>query len=157
VAEVQRVRRTRRGDYQIKLPEGERDVLRALPGQLKQLLSSDDPGVRRLFPPAYEDDPELNAEYEELVRGDLIAGRERSLDVFEATLDAKRRSEEEVVAWLGAINDLRLFLGTRLDVTEDLYEEGVPEDHPQGALFALFLYLGWLQEQVVEALSPAAR
>jgi hypothetical protein len=148
-----RVKRTRRGDFDIRLPEAEREILRALPDQLRDLLQSTDPTVRRLFPPAYQDDPELNAEYEQLVRGDLMAGKLKSLEIMEATIDAHRISEDQLIAWLGALNDLRLTIGTRLEVTEDLDPEGIADSHPQAHVYALYFYLGWLEEQVVEELA----
>ena len=148
-----RVRRTRRGDFQLRIPAQEREVLRGLPGQLRALLGTDDPALERLFPPAYPDDPDRDAEYAEMVRADLLAGRLSSLQVMEATLEATRLDEEQLTAWLGALNDLRLVLGTRLDVTEELYDAPIAEDDPNAPAHTLYLYLGWLQEQVVEALA----
>jgi hypothetical protein len=148
-----RVRRTRRGDFQLRLPAEEREVLRSLPGQLRDLLDSEDPALARLFPPAYEDDPERSAEFERLMKEDLRAGHLASLEVMEATIDAERLNEEQILAWLGALNDLRLVLGTRLDVTEELYDEGVAADDPRAPVYAIYIYLGWLEEQVVEALA----
>jgi uncharacterized protein DUF2017 len=148
-----RVTRTGRGEFTLWIPKGERDILRSLPGQLRELLTTDDPALSRLFPPAYPDDPVRNDEYEELVRTELTASRLTSIDIMEATIDAERLDDEQMGAWLGAINDLRLVLGTKLDVTEDLYEEGMPDDDPRLPAFALFTYLGWLEEQVVEALA----
>jgi hypothetical protein len=148
-----RVRRTRRGEFDLRLPEEERAILRALPEQLRELLQSTDPTVRRLFPPAYQDDAERNAEYEQLVRDDLLAGKLQALQIMEATIDARRISEDQLLAWLGALNDLRLTIGTRLDVTEDLDPERIPDTDPRAQLYALFFYLGWLEEQVVEELA----
>jgi hypothetical protein len=149
----QRVRRTRRGEFQLRLPPEERAVLRALPDQLRELLATDDPALERLFPPAYPEDPAADREYAGLVRGDLVAARLSSLDVMEATIDADRLDDEQLAAWLSAINDLRLVLGTRLEVTEDLYGADLPEDDPRTPGLALYFYLGWLEEQVVEALA----
>lgn len=148
-----RVKRTRRGDFQLRLPRSEREVLRALPDQLRELLDSKDPAVARLFPPAYQDDAEENREYEQLVRADLVAGRMKSIEIMEATIDAARVTRDELLAWLGSLNDLRLTLGTRLGVTEEMYADGVPDSDPQAPLYALYFYLGWLQEQVVEELA----
>jgi len=148
-----RVVRTRRGDFRLHLPDAERDVLRSLPGQLRELLATEDPALDRLFPPAYPDDQARNREYQDLVQADLTASHLSSIDVMEATIDADRLDEDQLVAWMGAINDLRLVLGTRLDVTEDLYEEGMPESDPRMPSFVLYVYLGWLEEQVVEALA----
>ena len=51
----------------------------------------------------------------------------------------------------GALNDLRLVLGTRLGVTEDLDEEEMLSG-PEAHAFALYAFLGWLEEQAVRAL-----
>ena len=148
-----RIARTGRGEFQLRIPQGERDILRSLPGQLRELLTADDPALERLFPPAYPDDPDMNEEYDGLVRAELTASRLTSIDVMEATIDAERLDEEQMFAWLGAINDLRLVLGTKLDVTEEMYEQEMPEDDPRLPGFALYSYLGWLEEQAVEALA----
>jgi hypothetical protein len=135
------------------LTDEERVVLRTLPGQLREILHTDDPALRRLHPPAYQDDPEREAEYRRLVRDDLLRERLQALEVMEATIDAGTLDQEQMAAWLGAINDLRLVLGTRLDVTEEMYEEGISPEDPRAATFALYQYLGWLEEQVVAALA----
>ena len=146
------MRRTRRGQFELHLPKVERDILRSLPDELRRVLSSDDPVLGRLFPAAYGDDVERSNEFDRLVRGDLMAKRMGSIEVMEATIDANRVDEDQLLAWLGAINDLRLVLGTRLEVTEDDPVE-VPDDDPQVGAYALYYYLGWLEEQVVEALA----
>ncbi len=148
-----RIERTGGGDFLLRLPEEERDVLRALPGQLRALLDTDDPSLARLFPPAYPDDPEADAAYERLVRNELLAGRLEALRVLEATVDSERLDEAELTAWLGALNDLRLVLGTRLGVTEETYLVPVSPGNPRAPELALFGYLSWLQEQAVEALA----
>src|SRR4051794_891421 len=83
-----RVKRTRSGRFHLRLPPEERDVLRSLPGQLRELLMTDDPSLRRLFPPAYVDDPEHEEEYRRLMADDLVAGRQAALDIVEETIDA---------------------------------------------------------------------
>lgn len=148
-----RIKRTRRGEYLLRLPEGEREALRSLPAQLRELLAADDPSLRRLFPPAHADDPQANAEYTRLVRDDLMAERLARLEMMETTIDATRLDEEQLLAWLGVLNDLRLVLGTRLQVTEDMYEEEMPREDPRAPAFELFRYLGSLEEQIVEALA----
>lgn len=150
-----RVSRARDGTFRLRLSPEERDLLRSLPGQLRALLDADDPALERLFPPAYPDDPELETEYAGLVRDDLRKQRATSLEVMESTLDADRLDEEELAAWLGALNDLRLVLGTRLGVTEEMYEQGFPEEDPEAPRYALYQYLGWLEEQVVAALAES--
>jgi hypothetical protein len=57
-------------------------------------------------------------------------------------------------AWLSALNDLRLTIGTRLDVDEQAYEEldRVDPASPRGRELTLFLWLGVLQETLVDTL-----
>ncbi len=148
-----KIRRTRAGDYTVALDDWERELLRSLPGQLRDLLSSDDPALERLYPPAYLADDDRNDEYRRLMRDDLTDHRLSSLAVLEATIDATRLDEDQLLAWMGSLNDLRLVLGTRLDVSEDMADQVLPEDDPRAPAFALYGYLGYLQESVVQALS----
>ena len=150
-----KIRRLRDGSYAVSLETWERDLLRTLPAQLRDLLSTDDPALERLYPPAYVDDDERNDEYQRLMRGDLIERRTTSIDVMESTIDATSLDEEQLTAWMGAVNDLRLVLGTRLDVSEDPLEDQIDEDDPRAPAFALYGYLGHLQETIVAALSSA--
>src|SRR3954454_18623705 len=127
-------------------------MLRQLPGQLIELLDSDEePSLRRLFPPAYTDDVVKDAEYQMLMRRELLERHRASLDVVERTVDAEVLSEDELSAWMAALNQLRLVLGTRLDVTEDM--EQPADDDPAARAYALYAYLSFLQDQVVSALS----
>lgn len=135
----------------MQIPERERDILRELPHQLRRLLDSDDPELVRLFPPAYPDDPASNEEFDRLVRSELVSGKQRALRVFEETVDAERLDEEQLEAWIGALNDLRLVLGTRLDVDESTYAVPIDPGGPRAQEHALFGYLTWLQEQAVQA------
>ncbi len=128
-------------------------MLRTLPAQLRELLDANDPAVERLFPPAHPDDRGLEADYRGLVHDDLLAQRRSALDVMEATIDARRLDEEQMLGWLGAVNDLRLVFGTRLKMTDDMTPEEVDPNDPQAPAFALYYYLGWLEEQIVEALA----
>lgn len=147
--------RRRDGTYRIQLPEGERALLRALPGQLRSLLISEpaDPSLRRLFPPAYPVHPENEKEYRELVGEDLLDGHVAALQLLEDTADAEQLDEEQLLAWMRALNQLRLVVGTRLDVDDESSGELPDPDDPDAEVRGVFLYLGWLQEQVVAALS----
>jgi hypothetical protein len=148
-----RIRRTPAGEIRIDLPEHERALLRQVADELRGLLGDDvtDPSLRRLFPPAYEDEAR-EREYRELTRGQLVSGRERALEVLRETADSDLLTEEEADAWLRALNDARLVLGTRLDVTEDLDWDEVGPTHPRAGELALYAYLSWLQEQLIDAL-----
>jgi hypothetical protein len=141
------------GSFRLRLTRPERVLLRSLPGQLRELMEAEDSAVARLFPPAYRDDPDREAEYRRMVHDELVAGRRRALDVMESTVDADRLDVDQMAAWLGALNDLRLVLGTRLEVTEDTVETDFPRGDPRRETLALYHYLGWLESQAVDALA----
>lgn len=147
-----RIRRGSSGTFIINLPDDERELLHALPGQLHEMLTSGDPtGLRRLFPAAYHLDPEKDAEFHELMRSELVASKAGRAKILEETAFARSLTEEQLLGWMGAVNDLRLVLGTQLDVSED---DSDPEpDHPLAAHFGLYHYLGFLLENIVRALS----
>jgi hypothetical protein len=145
------VKRTRSGRFQLHLSPLERDLLRSLPRELQALLDGAeggtlDPSLRRLFPPAYPDDPVADAEYRTLVHDDLVARRRAALDVMAATVEATDLDEDQLSQWLSALNDIRLVLGTRLDVQED-------DVGRRGREYDLYRYLTYLEEMVVEALA----
>ena len=151
--EMPRITRTRSGQFKVRLAREERELLRSLPDQLRSLLMSDDPGVSRLFPPAYRDDPEREAEYQRLMKEDLVARRLDALSIVEATVDADRLEEEQLLAWVGVLNDVRLVLGTSLGVTEDLDPDDIGPEDPRAGGLALYGYLSFLLETMVEALA----
>ena len=146
------VSRNRDGSYRLDLDAAERDLLRELPGQLREILETDDPTLYRLFPPAYAEDPERDAEYQRLMREELISRRLEALATVEATADAERLTEEELSMWMRVINDLRLVLGTRLDVQED-QEPSFDPDDPMTPLRQVYWFLSYLLEATVEALT----
>jgi hypothetical protein len=155
-----RIQRTRSGEVKLRLPEEERELLRGLPGQLRALLEEEpnDPALRRLFPPAYTQERDHEAEYRELMGDELRDNRLSALAVMEETVDAHTLSEDQASGWLSAINDLRLVLGTRLDVTEDMASQELDDldpDDPRAAMLAVYGYLSWLEEQMVEALASS--
>ena len=113
------IERTRQGDYRLRLSDGERELLERLPAELLALLAAepDDPALRRLRPSAYEDDPEAEDEYRRLMDPELQEGRRDALRLLADTAARDRLTTEELDAWLRALTDLRLALGTRLGVT----------------------------------------
>ena len=149
------VSRLRSGDLRLNLSSEERDVLRTLPDQLEEVLelAPDDPSLRRLSPPAYADRPEHEAEYRRFMGDDLRERQRGDLDVLRRTVDARRLSEEQAHGWLRALNSLRLVLGTQLDISEDLDGSEVDPADPQAPGLALYGYLSWLLDQLVDALA----
>lgn len=108
------------GRYAVVLPADERRVLARLLREARDLLDQpDDPAVQRLFPVAFPDDPEAEREYRELMGADLLRSRFSTLETVEATLDVPELDEDDMTAWIQAVNALRLVIGTRLGVTSD--------------------------------------
>jgi hypothetical protein len=141
----------RDGTFHVRLPLEEREVLRSLPTQLHGVIDSGDDSARRLFPPAY-DDERSDDEYRLLVGASLLDGKLAALAELERTADAERLTEPELESWLGALESLRLVLGTQLDVTEETHGAFDPA-HPEAPRLALYHWLSWLQEEVVQALA----
>ena len=152
------VRRRRNGEYEVHLSEDERDLLRSLTGQLRQLLERDtdtDPTLRRLFPAAYVDEPEMDEEYRRLMHDDLLGHRLGCIATVEETIELDRLTEQQLLQWMGALNDLRLVLGTRLDVSEETDVVEPDPGDPNAAAIAVYGWLGWLLEHVIDALNPS--
>lgn len=149
------IKRTRKGDFDVRLSAEEREVIGHVLAQLAEALRGDasaDPGFKRLFPVAYAQDPTLEEEYRELVGDELVNKRLASIEVAQAALAADRIGEEQLLALMGAVNDLRLVLGTRLDVSEETDLAVDPAD-PEAGAYALYGYLGYLLETCVAAIS----
>ena len=144
------------GGVRLRFHEGEVLLLRELLDELEALLEDPaDPALRRLFQPAH-DDPETEEQYRSLVGDQLVHGRTAAVAVVRETLGSDTHDPEEADAWLRALNDLRLLLGTRLDVSEEIDFEHLDLETPHGRDLAVYGYLSWLQEQLVEALAPTA-
>ncbi|MFF7362429.1 DUF2017 family protein [Streptomyces sp. NPDC008125] len=130
-----------------------------------------DPALARLFPDAYgNDDKELreaSSEFRRFTEIDLRARKRedalavvRSLDSVTTGEDGSgelRLSADESRQWLGALNDLRLTIGTRLEVgDDDQGQEGslyrLPDSDPRKPMVLAYLWLGALQETLVETL-----
>jgi hypothetical protein len=153
---IARVKRMRRGGFALRIPPPERELLSAVPAMLRSLLEADereDVAMRRLFPSAYLDDRAAADEFDASVRDDLLEERRSAIDTMERTLRADRLSEEELTAWLGAVNDVRLVLGVRLAVTEESGPDDFEADPDAARAYGLYLYLSSLEEEVVHALS----
>ncbi len=155
------VRRERDGSFSIHLSEQEQVLLKSLLAQLRTLLKlegggeiTEDSGVRRLFPTAYPGRDDLEAEYQGMVHDDLLRQRLAAIDRVEDTIVLPSVDEEQLGTWLRTFNDLRLVLGTRLDVSED--DTGaIDPDDPEAPAQAAYEYLGWLLENTVIALTDS--
>lgn len=136
-----------------------------------------DPVLQRLLPDAYggpgseegaADADELRAyssEFRRFTENDLRAKKRDDALVVIRCLDAMtskgeggavlKLSADESRHWLGALNDLRLAIGARLEVTDEddtdlLYQ--LPDSDPRKPMVMAYLWLGGLQETLVGTL-----
>jgi hypothetical protein len=153
----------RRGDELVaRLEPAEARIVALLLDQLEQLLTAEiedvagDPVIARLLPAGHRGDPEIAADYREMTESALRSGKADDLATVRASLPPDggtvRLDPEQATAWLRTSNDLRLALGTRLDVQEDTEP---PEDlaSEEGQQLAVYYWLTGLQGSLVDALA----
>ncbi len=142
------------GTYTINLQVHERETMLDLVSQLETVLSSgpDDERLRRLYPTAYNENPEHDAEYQGFMRDELTQSRTASIATVREMLRSDSPvSENQLGAFMMVLNNLRLILGTLLDVNED--DDEPDETDPLYGQWQLYGYLGWLLEWVISSLS----
>jgi hypothetical protein len=120
-----------------------------------------DPALARLLPDGYRDDPEAAAEFRRFTERDLRDGKKANARAMLATLeDAAEQGgplvldDPQAHAWLYALNDLRLTLGSRLDVDEDYHDQvdALDDEDPRRSVFAIYEWLTGVQDTLVRAL-----
>lgn len=148
-------------------PTAQVDPLEALLGLSGRVPTRpSDPALARLLPDAYRPDaahPEYAGAAEDFRRyteADLRAGKLAAATAVLTSLagrtgDRLALSPESAQEWLATLNDLRLALGTRLEVTEETDTEldRLPADDPRARLLQVYAWLGWLQETLVRAVA----
>ena len=130
----------------------------------------DDPVLARLFPTAYPDDPEAAGDFRRFTEGTLRDGK---ADAAVALIDGLEEAglppelaedglvidveldEATAESWMRSFTDMRLALATRLEVEEgdEDYWVTLSDDDPRGQAHDIYLWLGYLQETLVEALT----
>jgi hypothetical protein len=150
-----------RNGFVVDIGADESAVVRRLIGELRTLLTDPAPDeeartlVHRLFPTAHPDDDEAEAEYQRLMRDELVQSKLAAFDTADSTLAGDGHLDEAgLVAFMQALNSLRLVLGTMLGVTDDPDDEVAPGfvDAPE---YALYGYLSYLLEHAVRATARA--
>jgi hypothetical protein len=149
------------GGWQLTLDPEERALLIRLMGELRALVEGPDDNalLARLFPTAYPDDEEKEAEYQRLMREELVASRVAAIEAVSELLAPRDAAlgdviwdEGQTIAFLQSINAIRLVLGSVLgiddDESADVAEAAASPEHQ------LYDFLSWLLEWTVRALSP---
>ena len=141
-----------------------RKVSEEVVGLLTEGFDHADPVVGRLFPDVYPDLPRDSAEFRRFTEGDLKTSKIDQAGAVLALLPEDgqgevRLDQEAAEAWLRAINDARLALGIRLELSddtdlEDELDDALREDPGSARVFQLsvYSYLGYLQESLLEAI-----
>lgn len=171
----------RSGDQVVaSIERNEAQLLRGLVGQIRQILAArvaESPvdelsaitGIRagpttppqdrvlaRLLPEFHRDDATLAGGLRALHEPELIDAKDGVAAVVLRTCPADggkvRLTMDEAQAWLSALNDVRLALGTVLEVTEDMPDELPPTD-PRGPYLGVYHWLTYVQESLVHAVS----
>ena len=122
-----------------------------------------DPVLRRLFPDAYAEDTAA-ADFRRYTERGLRDGKRHNALAVLTGLDSAEpddgRDERRTVrvpaqdaeAWMRALTDLRLALGTRLEVEQDAEPEWLEDsDDPRRYVYGVYEWLGWLQDSRVRA------
>jgi hypothetical protein len=118
----------------------------------------DDPVLARLLPDGYRDDPESAGEFRKYTEPALRSAKYQAAREMMDTLPDEggriQLTKDQGLAWLKALNDVRLALGVRLGVTEEFEEQWsrLKPDDPQWTSFEVYAWLGAVQESLVQAM-----
>lgn len=136
-----------------------------------EIAAPEDPVLKRLLPNAYSD-PEAASDFRRFTEPEIRGNKERILRrvrqqlsiVVDYSIDTGVENSSDFGIdsitgidpdiWLLALNDLRLALGVRLDVDSESYEKFdlLPDEDPIKPTFAVYFWLGWLQENLLSVL-----
>lgn len=141
-----------------RVDHGDEDPLAAMVGITSHDSPPDDEVLKRLLPNAYSDDiqsSEFRRYTESTLRGKKLS-HAMSVRIYLKSSDDEivDLDHENANAWLGALNDIRLALGVRLKVDQNssAHSESLSSDDPMRGMYAVYRWLGWLQESLLDAL-----
>ena len=143
----------------VDLDAPEAGALRQVADEMLLLLEDEsraDPVIKRLFPDAYEDAKDARA-FASLVGDELRRTKRHSLERVRSRLGRAGGARvslapDDVQAWLTTLTDMRLAIGARLEITEDLMDAPLDPGHPDSPSMAILQWLGWLQESILETI-----
>jgi hypothetical protein len=178
---VEPFRSVRGGGVKAVLAPAEAELLRSLVSQLMDLIEPEsakaadldeleallqaeaaqtptDPVLARLLPDGYQDDPEAAREFRKYTELSLRAAKHENAQLMLNSLPEQggkiQLTADEAHAWLKALNDVRLALGTKLGVTEDFEDQWdrLAQSDPRRTAYEVYAWLGAVQESLVRAL-----
>ena len=138
------------------------DPLAAMIGITDHDSPPDDEVLLRLLPNAYADQVDAS-EFRRYTESTLRSKKQSHamsvrIDVKSSLDGCIEIDRAGAHAWLGAMNDIRLALGVRLKLQENTNEdlENPGAEDPMCAVYAVYRWLGWLQESLLRALMDGA-
>ena len=138
------------------------DPLAAMVGITTHDSPPEDEVLLRLLPNAYADQVDA-AEFRRYTESTLRAkkyGHSMSMRItLKSAIDGIIEVDHDGANdWLGAMSDIRLALGVRLKVEQTSHEELelLAPDDPMRGVYAVYSWLGWLQESLIVALMDEA-
>ena len=138
------------------------DPLAAMVGITTHDSPPEDEVLLRLLPNAYADQvdaAEFRRYTESTLRGKKYAHSMSMRITLKSSVDGIIEVDHDGANdWLGAMNDIRLALGVRLKVEQNSHEELelLAPDDPMRGVYAVYSWLGWLQESLIVALMDEA-
>jgi len=138
-------------NYKVDVTEQEKDLISIISAEINSSLLRREGEESRLFPPAYIDQPEAESEYQAMIHDDLVSAHISALETLNASLAEPEVTENDLVEIMRALNILRLFLGERLNVSEDS-EEGPSETDPSYGAWVLFQIFGQMLSSIIDIL-----
>ena len=153
---------TESGEVRVELDEHEAGLMRQLLDEMRLLLDANVPKqdavMGRLFPSAYEEPADQKA-YAALTEEELRKAKLEAVATVRKTVKGEGAVSttmlpQDAHAWLTLMNDVRLAIGTRLDVTEDAMASEIDPQSPDAPAYSVLHWLGWMQELLLDAVDP---
>ncbi len=148
------IKRINEDSFRLDLHPQVRQLLLDLKEMTLSHVEDNSPAARRIYPIAYQNSPEMEMDFQQLTREPLTNHHRHNLTIFESTLSKSELTQHEALAWMSALNDMRLVLGTALDLSED--EVTPAEDDPNYEGYVIYNLLTYLQGVLIEEVQSDA-
>jgi len=146
-----RITPRRDGTFRMRWSADERALVRTAIDRLDAVVDPGHDALARLYPAAYGEDEQRSAEYAAVANHELIDSRRAAFETVRRCLTRNVIDGAELGALMRSLNDVRLVLGTQLDVTED--EDWLPSpDSPEFAEARTYYLLTALLGDVIAAM-----
>lgn len=144
--------------FEVVLDLRYRAILDDALGGIDDLLDDpDQPGLERLMPTAYPDDPEREAGYRLLAGEELRTSHQAAIASLQVIFESGSATGEQLWAALRALNSIRLVAGTLLGIETDDDDRPGPEldpEDPTNGMWALYDLATFVQFHIIRALDP---